>query len=97
MNIAGRLSFDPSRDSIPTSDGGEFRFTPPEGVEILEQVREQAGGVPDAFVVGVGTGGTLTGVGRRLRETARRIAVAQTLQRPDYSSKFGNIVVEEAT
>lgn len=31
------------------------------------------------------------------RETARRIAVAQALQRPDYSSKFGNIVVEETT
>ena len=38
------------------------------GVEILEQVRERTGGGPDAFVCGVGTGGTLTGVGRRLRE-----------------------------
>lgn len=37
------------------------------GVEILEQVRETTGGLPDAFVCGVGTGGTLTGVGRRLR------------------------------
>ena len=38
------------------------------GVEILEQTRERTGRLPDAFVVGVGTGGTLTGVGRRLRE-----------------------------
>lgn len=38
------------------------------GVEILEQVAGQTGGPPGAFVAGVGTGGTLTGVGRRLRE-----------------------------
>lgn len=38
------------------------------GVEILEQVRESTGTLPDAFVCGVGTGGTLTGVGRRLKE-----------------------------
>lgn len=37
------------------------------GHEILTQVHEATGGVPDAFVAGVGTGGTLTGVGRRLR------------------------------
>jgi cysteine synthase B len=37
------------------------------GREILTQVHEATGGVPDAFVAGVGTGGTLTGVGRRLR------------------------------
>ncbi len=36
-------------------------------VEILEQVKERTGLVPDAFVGGVGTGGTLTGVARRLR------------------------------
>ena len=39
------------------------------GVEILEQVAAAtAGGVPDVFVCGVGTGGSLTGIGRRLRE-----------------------------
>ncbi|MEA3276686.1 MAG: cysteine synthase family protein [Pseudomonadota bacterium] len=38
------------------------------GPEILAQVRERAGVAPDAFVAGVGTGGTITGVGRRLRE-----------------------------
>ncbi len=37
------------------------------GTEILEQVRAKIGEAPDAFVCGVGTGGTLTGVGRRLR------------------------------
>lgn len=42
-------------------------------VEILDQVRERSGGVPDAFVCGVGTGGTLTGVGRRLREANPRL------------------------
>lgn len=37
------------------------------GGEILAQVEEAAGGRPDAFVAGVGTGGTITGVGRRLK------------------------------
>ena len=34
------------------------------GVEILDQI----GGAPDAFLAGQGTGGTVTGVGRTLRE-----------------------------
>jgi cysteine synthase B len=38
------------------------------GPEILEQSQALAGSPPDAFVCGVGTGGTLTGIGRRLRE-----------------------------
>lgn len=38
------------------------------GAEILQQVFLQAGTTPDALVLGVGTGGTLTGVARRLRE-----------------------------
>ncbi|RJG06653.1 cysteine synthase family protein [Noviherbaspirillum cavernae] len=36
--------------------------------EILEQVARLADAPPDALVAGVGTGGTLTGVARRLRE-----------------------------
>ncbi|HXV76960.1 MAG TPA: PLP-dependent cysteine synthase family protein [Candidatus Polarisedimenticolaceae bacterium] len=38
------------------------------GPEIVRQVAELTGRPADAFVAGVGTGGTLTGVGRRLRE-----------------------------
>lgn len=38
------------------------------GGEILTQVAEITGAPPDAFVAGVGTGGTITGVGRRLRQ-----------------------------
>jgi cysteine synthase A len=32
------------------------------------EIRDQLGGAPDAFLAGQGTGGTLTGVGRTLRE-----------------------------
>ena len=46
------------------------------GAEILEQVLERTGRPPDALVAGVGTGGTLTGVGRRLRAANPRTWIA---------------------
>lgn len=52
------------------------------GQEILEQVRQCTGGIPDAFVAGVGTGGTITGVGRRLREACQNIHIASVIPEP---------------
>jgi cysteine synthase B len=49
------------------------------GVEILTQTREWTGRPPDAFVCGIGTGGTLTGVGRRLREVHRDVHIATVI------------------
>lgn len=46
------------------------------GPEILAQVEERTGRAPDAFVAGVGTGGTLTGTGRRLREANPALRIA---------------------
>ena len=42
------------------------------GKEIVEAFD---GATPDAFVAGIGTGGTITGVGRRLREVNEEVAV----------------------
>jgi S-sulfo-L-cysteine synthase (O-acetyl-L-serine-dependent) len=47
--------------------------------EILEQLARYTGGLPDALVAGVGTGGTLTGVARRLRESASGLHVAAVI------------------
>jgi cysteine synthase B len=49
------------------------------GPEILKQVEEITGAVPDAFVAGVGTGGTLTGTGRRLREANPNILICSVI------------------
>lgn len=49
------------------------------GAEILAQSAERTGVAPDAFVAGVGTGGTLTGVGRRLREVSPDVHIAAVI------------------
>jgi len=49
------------------------------GAEILAQFDAAAGALPDAFLAGVGTGGTLTGVGRRLREARPEIHIAAVI------------------
>lgn len=56
------------------------------GPEILMQLRD-AGLKPDAFVAGVGTGGTVMGVGRFLRaETAARIHPVEPAESPTLST-----------
>jgi cysteine synthase A len=59
-------AFMPEQFRNPTNPGVHQETT---GPEILSQL----GGAPDAFVAGIGTGGTITGVGRALR--ARRPSV----------------------
>jgi S-sulfo-L-cysteine synthase (O-acetyl-L-serine-dependent) len=49
------------------------------GAEIVADLRERLGEPPAAFVAGVGTGGTLTGVGRRLREARPDIHIATVI------------------
>lgn len=47
--------------------------------EILDQLNALGGPLPDALVAGVGTGGTLTGVGRRLREVNPELHVVSVV------------------
>jgi cysteine synthase B len=49
------------------------------GAEILAQLEQTAGVKPDAFVAGVGTGGTITGAGRRLREARPELYIAAVI------------------
>jgi cysteine synthase B len=49
------------------------------GEEILGQLAERGLGPPDALVVGVGTGGTLTGLGRRLRRANPEMLIAAAI------------------
>ena len=61
-------AFMPNQFDNPANPESHERGT---AVEILEQ----AGGALDAFVTGVGTGGTITGVGRALRARLGRAAL----------------------
>jgi cysteine synthase B len=49
------------------------------GAEILAQMLSAVGAPPDAFVAGVGTGGTLTGAGRALREARCDLHIAAVI------------------
>ena len=62
-------SFIPSQFSNPANPAVHERTT---GQEII---RSFDGGTPDAFVAGVGTGGTLTGVGRALRKINPQVQI----------------------
>ena len=61
-------AFMPRQFDNPANPDSHYRTTGPEIVESL-------GGVPDGFVSGVGTGGTISGVGRFLREKSPEIPV----------------------
>jgi cysteine synthase B len=52
------------------------------GREILDELGALIGCAPDCFVAGVGTGGSLTGIGRRLREANPRLHVASVVPEP---------------
>jgi S-sulfo-L-cysteine synthase (O-acetyl-L-serine-dependent) len=49
------------------------------GPEVVAGVRTSAGEGPEVFVAGVGTGGTITGVGRRLRELRRDVLIVSVI------------------
>lgn len=49
------------------------------GSEMLTQIAMRGAGVADCLVCGVGTGGTLTGVGRRLRETRADVHIVAAI------------------
>ena len=62
-------AFMPEQFKNPTNPGVHLATT---GPEILKQLGDV---VPDAFVAGIGTGGTITGVGRALRGQHSRVAI----------------------
>ena len=68
--IAGSIkgAFMPRQFDNPANPDSHYRTTGPEIVESLE-------GLPEGFVAGVGTGGTITGVGRFLRENSPDLPV----------------------
>ena len=66
---SNRNAFMPEQFRNPTNPGVHEATT---GPEILSQL---GGAAPDAFVAGVGTGGTITGVGRALRARHPGVAI----------------------
>ncbi|WP_040397155.1 cysteine synthase A [Anaerococcus senegalensis] len=58
--------FMPDQFSNPANIKAHYETT---GVEILNEI------TPDAFIAGVGTGGTVTGVGKRLKENNENIKI----------------------
>jgi cysteine synthase A len=62
-------AFMPEQFKNPTNPGVHLATT---GPEILAQL---GGAPPDAFVAGIGTGGTITGVGRALRAAHADVAI----------------------
>ncbi|HEU0203334.1 MAG TPA: cysteine synthase family protein [Burkholderiaceae bacterium] len=47
--------------------------------EVLAQLAQRGAEPPDCFVAGVGTGGTLMGIGRRLREARPRVRIVAAI------------------
>jgi len=64
--------FMPQQFANPANSEMHYRTTGPELVEQLERI--------DAFVAGVGTGGTISGVGRYLRENLKNRALIVALE-----------------
>ena len=58
--------FMPDQFSNPANIKAHYETT---GVEILNEIS------PDAFIAGVGTGGTVTGVGKRLKENNKNVKI----------------------
>ena len=52
------------------------------GEEIVKQMLQDVGAPPDAFVGGVGTGGSLTGIGRRLRQEDPGVYIVTIIPEP---------------
>ncbi|MBS7623352.1 cysteine synthase family protein [Candidatus Bathyarchaeota archaeon] len=55
-----------------------------------EEILNQSGGEIDAFVCGIGTGGTITGTGRRLKEYSREIEVVGC--EPEVQTRIGGLL-----